>query len=367
MFNATISIMNSNFYRYENHTKESATMNQLRRDPITGIWTIVVNNGWDPDKIKLRNNKEIRHFKLDEMCIFCTGHEKETPPELFAIRPDKSSKNKPGWRVRVVPEKRPVLQIHGDLNNRGLGIYDMYDGIGAHEIVVETPDHNKNLTDLSDEHFTEVLTAYKERILDLKQDERFRYVLVHKGMGNGLEPNLRHACSNILATPITPGRVRDELLNAQQFFALKERCIFCDVIRQETEDDQRILEENDSFIALCPFAAGAPFEVWILPKKHETFYEWNTELLLLSQLFRSILLRFRDILNDPDYSMEIHSGPNLVAGKRRGYWKTVERDFHWHIELVPKLHGYTNLETGLGFQVNWVSPEKSADFLNNRS
>ena len=338
-------------------------MNQLRRDPITGIWTIIVQNGKNIDDLKSDPSHRTSQTRPDETCLFCRGREHETPSEVFAIRSEGSPKNDSNWRVRVVPEKFPVLQIHGDLNNRGLGIYDMYDGIGAHEVIIETPDHNKTMADLSQGEVAEVLTAYRERIEDLKRDKRFRYVLIHKSVSDGNEPQLRHSYSNVLATPITPQTIRHEFLNAKQFFSLKERCIFCDVIRQELEAKQKVVAENDRFLALCPFAARTPFEIWILPKQHETFFESNNELNLLADILHFVLRRIREMLGDPNYILEVHSGPNLLAGKRRGYWKTVERDFHWHIEIIPKLRGYSAFEMGFGFNVNWVNPEKAAEIL----
>ncbi len=338
-------------------------MNQLRRDPITGIWTIIVQNGKELAELKSDSANHFAHKQEGDTCLFCQGRENETPSEIFAFRQNGSKRNEPGWRVRVVPEKYPVLQIHGDLNNRGYGMYDMYDGIGAHELVIESPEHRKGLADLNEPELEEVLTAYRERILDLKLDPRFRYVLVHKHVSDSLEPHARHAVTHVLASPITPQRVREEFLNAQQFFAMKERCLICDVIRQESDDAQRIVAENESFIALCPFAARTPFETWILPKRHETFYEWNNELPGLARLMRGVLVKLHELLGDPNYVMEIHSGPNLNAGKQRGYWKTVEKDFHWHIEIAPRLRGYASYESGLGFHVNWVPPERAAELM----
>jgi UDPglucose--hexose-1-phosphate uridylyltransferase len=339
-------------------------MNQLRRDPITGIWTIMLQDGKDLVNLRPHGYRRLRHARPGETCEFCSGREAETLPEIYAARPGHSPRNEPGWRVRVVPERFPVLQIHGETNNRGLGIYDMLDGIGAHELVVETPEHGKILTEFAEAEITDVLTAYRERTLDLKRDARFRYILVYKSVGEGRRgPALRHSLSHVIATPITPLRAREELSNAQQFFLLKERCIFCDMIRQEMEDSQRLVAENESFVALCPFAARAPFEIWILPKRHETFFEWNGELPALAKLLKLVLMKVRQALSDPNYVMIIHSGPNLLAGRQRGYWKTVERDFHWHLEVTPRLRGATDFDSVAGFQVNWVPPEKAAELL----
>ncbi len=336
-------------------------MNQLRRDPITGIWTIVIQDG--VTVADLKPDVQVVRTIAGESCSYCQSREHETPAEIFAVRPPGSNRNEPGWRVRVVPEKMPVLQIHGDLNNRGLGLYDMFDGIGAHEVIIETPEHNQRLVDLSEGAVTEVLNTYKDRIQDLKKDTRFRYVLLHRSLRSGTDPHLRHAHSNVLATPITPQRVREEFTNAQQFFNLKERCLFCDVIRQELDDQQRIVAENGNFVALCPFAARAPFETWILPRRHETFFEDQSQMPSLAQMLLAVLKQMRDLLGDPNYVMEIHSGPNLAAGRQRGYWKTVERDFHWHLEITPRLRSYTSFEMGFGFPVNPMPPEKAAEIM----
>ncbi|MDZ7265762.1 MAG: galactose-1-phosphate uridylyltransferase [candidate division KSB1 bacterium] len=336
-------------------------MNQLRRDPVTGIWTIVIQDG--VTVADLKPDVQAVRTVAGESCSYCQGQEHETPGEIFAVRSPGSNRNEPGWRVRVVPEKMPVLQIHGDLNNRGLGLYDMFDGIGAHEVIIETPEHNRRLVDLPESAVTEVLNTYKDRILDLKKDVRFRYVLLHKSLRSGNDPHFRHAHSNILATPITPQRVREEFTNAQQFFNLKERCLFCDIIRQELEDSQRLVAENGDFIALCPFAGRAPFETWILPRRHETFFEGQDRMPGLAKMLLAVLGQMRTLLGDPNYVMEIHSGPNVNAGKQRGYWKTVERDFHWHLEITPRLRSYTSFEMGFGFPVNPMPPEKAAELM----
>jgi UDPglucose--hexose-1-phosphate uridylyltransferase len=339
-------------------------MNQLRRDPITGIWTIMLHDGKDLASVKPDGHRRLRRLRAGEVCEFCAGHESETPPEIFAIRPGSSPPNEAGWRVRVVPERFPVLQIHGETNNRGLGIYDMLDGIGAHELVVETPKHGQILTESAEDEITDVLIAYRERVLDLKRDARFRYIVVYKNVGEGRRgPSLRHSLSHIIATPITPLRAREELANAQAYFLLKERCIFCDMIRQELEAGQRLVAENENFVALCPFASRSPFEIWILPKRHETFFEWNTELPALARLLKLVLMKIRATLGDPNYVIVVHSGPNLLTGRQRGYWKTVERDFHWHIEITPRLRGMLDFDIVAGFQVNWVPPERSAEVL----
>lgn len=337
--------------------------NELRRDPITGNWTIVLKNGVPIERIieQVQTRPPVRM----QTCSYCESHEHETPPEISTIRREGSQPNEPGWLVRVIPEKYPVLQIHGDLNNRGLGIYDLLDGIGAHEVVIETPQHGVDLCECDADQLERVLETYKGRFLDLKRDSRFRYVLLHKSPTDGEDGREDHSFAQIIATPITPLLVKEELANARRHYELKERCLFCDIIRQEQEAGLRVVLDYKNFVALSPFAAQRAFQIMILPKRHETFFEWNSDLRDLAELFAVLFQHMHGVLGRFDYVMVIHSGPNLDAGKQRGYWKTLERDFHWHIEISPKIRVYSSFEVSSGFQVNPVPPETAARLLRS--
>lgn len=338
-------------------------VNQFRRDPVSGQWSIIVQNEFDIQELigpEPRSNGSEK-----KSCILCGGHESETNPELYAVRENTAEKNKAGWAVRVIPNEQPILQIFGDLNNRGVGMYDVLDGIGAHELVIETPEHNKTLHELSFDQIQNVLSAYRERILDLKKDTRFRYVLLHKNHGDGTGPTAQHAFSHIIATPITPGRVKAELMNAMAHYQYKERCLFCDIIYQETTENKRIILQNDRFVAFAPFASRAPFTAWILPLQHETFFEANTDYAQLAQILREVLVRISTTLNNPNFVMVLHSGPNTNAGQERGYWKTIEKDYHWHIAITPRFRGYASFDVGSGFQINVIPPERAAKILRD--
>lgn len=337
-------------------------INQLRRDPVTGRWTIIVRDQLNIKNLIVKNN-ESQSKVID--CQFCEGNEKLTPPEIIALRKEGFGSNEGGWRIRVIPDKNPVLQIYGDTNNRGIGMYDVLDGIGAHEIVIETPYHNKTFIDLNEDQITEVLGMFKDRILDLKEDSRFRYILVHKSYGEAIGPTSNHSYSFVIGLPITPKRVKDELINSREYYNYKERCIFCDMIRQELNDKERLVIEDGMFIGFAPFASRRPFEAWILPQKHETFFELTTDLRPLAKLTKEVLSRIYHLLHEPDYIMAIHSGPNIKAGRRRGYWQSLEKDYHWHIEIMPRLRTYSSFEASSGFPINSVPPEKAAELLRN--
>ncbi len=336
--------------------------NQFRRDPISGQWTIILTREYEiPDLLRTSIHTGKKDAQLQSK--YASGNEAETPPEIFAIRDDNSQRNEAGWKVRVLPYRQPLLEIHGELNSRGVGLYDVLDGIGAHELVVESPQPNHDFHNMTPDELGDVLTTYRSRILDLKRDPRFRYIMIHKNYGEGDDDLAFHAHSHIIATPITPARVKAVLMNAMEHFRYKERCLFCDIIFQELNDNVRVIDQNDHFVALAPFASRVPFAVRILPKKHETFFEWNSEHTQLAELLQRTLVKLHQILDDPHYIMVLHTGPNMATGKRRGYWKTLERDYHWYIEITPRFQAYTNFEIGSGFYVNVISPERAAKIL----
>jgi UDPglucose--hexose-1-phosphate uridylyltransferase len=206
-------------------------------------------------------------------CPFCYGNEAKTPPEILAYRLDGGSRNAPGWTLRVVPNKFPALGIEGSLDRQGEGLYDKMNGIGAHEVIIETPEHKMTLATLPVDHVEQVLWAYRERILDLKKDRRFKYMLIFKNHGEAAGASLEHPHSQLIALPVVPVRVREEVNGAREHYNLKDRCIFCDLIRQETETGIRVIAENSDFIVLSPFAPRFPFEMWIIPKTHEASFE----------------------------------------------------------------------------------------------
>lgn len=337
-------------------------INQLRKDPISGRWTIVLKDDFKLEKLIL-NSKNIVKEPKSGICPFCETKENLTPQEIMALRKEGYPPNGDGWRVRVIPDKNPVLQIYGEINNRGIGLYDVLDGIGAHEIVIETPRHYEALADLDPDHITEVLWTYKERILDLKEDERLRYIMVHKNSGEAVGETAEHSYSFVIGSPITPKRVRDELVNSREYYQFKERCVFCDVIRQEKMTEERIIIDDGSYLAFAPFASRRPFEVWIAPQKHQTFFEQEAEIRGLAHVLKTVLSNMFKLLNKPDYTMVLHSGPNIKAGRKRGYWQTLEKDYHWHIEITPRLRSYTSFEVSAGFPVNSVAPYRAAELL----
>jgi UDPglucose--hexose-1-phosphate uridylyltransferase len=336
-------------------------MPELRKDPILGRWVIIsTERARRPDQF----HAEYPRPASSTPCPFCEGHESQTPPEIYALRPQESLPNKPGWELRVVPSIAPFLRIEGDIERRGKGIYDVMSGVGAHEIVVETNQHIANIADLPDTQIAKVITCYIDRMNDLEKDRRFKYILVFKNYGwSAGGGHTEHARSQMIATPVTPKRVKEELLGARHYYDYHERCIYCDLIKQELESKSRLILDIDGFIAVAPFAARFPFEVWILPKKHSCdFVKLPPEQRLdLGRILKKVLSKIKKGLNDPPYNYILHTAP--LRRPKVGYWKSIDEDYHWHIEIMPRLTRVAGFEWGTGFYICPFPPEDAAQFL----
>jgi len=336
-------------------------MPELRKDPVIGRWVIIATErAKRPDQFSGKQEDA----PAEQSCPFCEGSESQTPPEIYAVRPTHTQPNTPGWELRVVPSIAPFLRIEGELDRRGKGLYDLMNGVGAHEIIVETNQHIANMSDLSEEQIAKVLRCYSDRIIDLEKDKRFKYALVFKNYGKSAGgSSLKHARSQLIATPVNPKRVKEELAGAKQYFDYHERCIFCDLIRQEIEQKDRLVLDLDGFIAICPFAARFPFETWILPKKHcADFTCQDAESIRnLGKVMKIVLSKLKKGLNDPPYNFMIHTAP--FRRQKAGYWRTVDQDYHWHIEIMPRLTKVAGFEWGTGFYICPLPPEDAAVFL----
>jgi UDPglucose--hexose-1-phosphate uridylyltransferase len=229
-------------------------------------------------------------------------------------------------------------------------------GIGAHEVMIDSPDHDRGMADLEPAQIEEVLWAYRDRVLDLHRDERFRYIIIFKNHGAEAGASLEHPHSQIIALPILPLSVQDELRGASEYYRIKERCIFCDIVFQESADRRRLVFENASFIVACPFAARFPFELWLVPKNHGSHFEHATvpEYRDFAHAIRAGLGALKKALDDPPFNYIIHSAP---LGEPRS------KHYHWHMEITPALTKVAGFEVGTGFYINPVPPEASASHL----
>ncbi|RNC70656.1 MAG: galactose-1-phosphate uridylyltransferase [Desulfuromonadales bacterium] len=336
-------------------------MSELRWDPLKQHWVIIATD----------RGRRPRDFLVEpeaaEMtsCPFCYGNEDKTPGEIYAVRPS-GAPNSPGWKVRVIPNKYPALRIEGELNSRANGLYDVMNGIGAHEIIIETPDHNRGLAEFTPAEIAEVLKAWRSRFLDLRRDARFRYMVLFKNQGVRAGATLSHSHSQLIAVPLIPPVAATELRVCREHFAAKERCICCDLIDFELRSGDRIVREFANYVVMAPYAACLPFELRLYPKRHAHDFALlsDGEMLDLAVALKDMLGRLRSVLKDPPFNFILHTAPprHPRLGKP-DYWSSIEYDYHWHIELVPRLTSIAGFEWGTGFFINPTSPEDAAAFL----
>ena len=280
-----------------------------------------------------------------------------TPPEINCLRDPNTQANTPGWQVRVIANKFPALQIEGELDRRGIGIYDMSNGIGAHEVLIETPYHAKDLPELLPEEVENYLKMCCVRCIDLAKDERFKYLMLFRNYGSAAGASLEHPHTQIVALPMVPKNALEEIHGAKGYFDYRERCIFCDIIRQELQEQERIVLENKYFLSFCPFVSRFPFEIMIIPKKHNgNFCLMNAEeIKALAEIMQGTLRKLKKVFENLSYNYIIHSSP--INGDL-----DVEY-YHWHIELMPKLTQVAGFEWGTGFYLDSTSPELAAQYL----
>ena len=338
-------------------------MPELRKDPLIGRWVIIATERAKRPMDFLAPHQEPAE---EGECPFCEGHEASTAKEIFAIRPQDKGADQSGWTVRVIPSIKPLLRIEGQMNRRAKGIYDVMDGIGAHELIIETPQHIRNAADLSVEQLRHALQAVLLRMTDLERDQRFRYALWFKNYGEVAGAGrIQHTRSQLIATPVTPLRVKEELLGARRYFEDKERCLICDLLAQEQETKTRVAIDSKQMIAICPFASRFPFEVWLLPKRHQCDFAklQPDELDDLAAVLKDLLARLKAVLDDPPYNLLLHTAPFRRQRAHGTRWKTIEEDYHWHIELIPRLTRVAGFEQGSGFYINPTPPEEAARYL----
>ncbi len=327
-------------------------MPELRKDPIVGRWVIIATSrAKRPHDFYSSPTRQ-----KDRFCPFCEGNEDKTPDEIVAYREPGSQPNCKGWRVRVIPNKFPALEIEGELNKRGEGIYDMMQGVGAHEVIIESPRHLLSTSELSEEQLREVLWVYRDRLVDLKKDPRLVYGMIFKNVGPAAGASLEHTHSQLIVTPIVPISVWEEMTGSLEFYNYRGRCVYCDMIQQELATEKRIVLDTPGFLALCPFASRFPFETWIVPKIHASHYEniQKNEVDELSGVIRQVIAKVEAALDQPAYNYIIHTAP----------FDTQElAHYHWHIEIIPSLTKTAGFEWGTGFYINPVPPEQAAAFL----
>jgi len=345
-----------------------AVATEIRRDPITGR-TVVI----DRAPFRRRDDFDLeppRHpiaqkprdggpsDDVPSACPFCEGREADAGPEILAWReggpPDVS-----GWSVRVVPNRHPILRIEGGMGIHADGPFETRDGLGAHEVIVETPLHDQPWHALDPERLWRVLWAWRTRLRDLQRDSRFASVVIFKNHGRAAGARLDHAHSQLVAYPVVPPVLMDKVQGGTRHFEKTTRCIFCDVIAAEEQDARRVICNDGAMLALAPFAARVPFETWLLPRDHAPRFEESSDRALeaLALLVGKVMAGIDWALERPAYNVVLHSAP--LTGE-------ADRVFHWHLEILPRVTRYSGLEWGSGIHRNPVAPEEAARILRDR-
>lgn len=328
-------------------------MPELRKDPIVGRWVIIAHE-------RARRPHDFKPAAeapaSPKLCPFCEGSEGMTPPEILAYREPGVRPNGPGWRVRVVPNRFPALQVEGELDKRGDGIYDSMAGVGAHEVIIESPGHHVTMATLPEAHIRDVLWVYRDRLVDLKRDRRLVHGMLFKNVGENAGASLEHTHSQLIVTPIVPISVWEEMTGALEFYNYRGRCIYCDMARQEAAVEKRVVLDTPHFTAFCPYASRFPFETWIVPKTHESHFENITKPGVddLGHVLHQVLNKLELALDSPSYNYIVHTAPFDHSGLPH---------YHWHIEVIPRLTKVAGFEWGSGFYINPVPPEHAAAFL----
>ncbi|MEA4884786.1 MAG: galactose-1-phosphate uridylyltransferase [Clostridia bacterium] len=337
-------------------------MSELRKDPVTRRWVIIATERAKRPS-QLHSPAPVTSPDMperDPKCPFCEGNEMMTPPEVAAYRNAGTQRDTPGWWIRVIPNKYSAVDPGIPLERIGQGMYDMATGFGAHEVIVESPRHNHTWATSTEHEFEEMLWSYRDRLIGLMHNPALRYVLIFKNYGPEAGASQAHGHSQLIGLPVVPKRVAEEQESSAEYFRLKERCIMCDVIRQERADNKRIIYENNEFIAHAPYASYLPFQILITPKAHSPFFERmeKTQMMELARLFKKVFWSLSEVLGDPPFNCVLHSTPPASAGD--------ERYNHWHFEIVPRLTKVAGFEWGSGFYINVATPEDCAAALRDK-
>ena len=335
---------------------------EFRRDPLHHTWVV-----FSPERQRRPQDfapAVETHANLDP---FAPGNERLTPPEVYAVREPDSKINGPGWYVRVVPNRYPAVRVEGRLLATPEGLYDRMTGVGAHEVIIETPDSGQELEQLPVNSIAQVLATWRERILDLDRDHRFQLIYIFKNVGQSAGASLRHSHSQLVALPMIPGAIEGKLSRARKHYQRTKRSIFSDILHSERTAGSRMIAENDGYVLFCPFASRFPFELAIYPKRHHPDFVSCTspELQGLAEILRFGLQRLNQVLDAPGYNMLLHSAP--LRRPDTEHFSSTRYDYCWHLEIVPRFNALAGFEIGLGAYINTVYPEDAARTLRGEA
>lgn len=334
-------------------------MPELRRDPITGTWVIIaIERSKRPTDFAPPGGSRGDKKDKPDNCVFCPGHEQETPPEVLAYR-EHGERDTPGWLVRVVPNKFPALSTKADVENitPATSLYATQTGAGAHEVIIESPEHYDSWADYTLNQATLALQGWAERYRNLRNDNRLAYAQVFINHGAVAGASLEHPHSQVIATPIIPARIMGEMNGAADYYREHKSCPYCDLIAAELQEEKRLASTTDGFVAFCPYASRFPMETWILPREHQADFAKITiaQIQELAGILRKVLRSLALAANDPPYNAVLHTLPYQGEG--------YEPSYHWHLEILPRLTTMAGFEWGTGIFINPTPPEEASRYL----
>ena len=326
-------------------------MSEFRQDPTTREWVILApERGRRPEDFRQQEERAGLPDR-DSSCPFCPGNEKMTPKEVLRV-PDAGK-----WQVRVVPNKYAALTPFNHIQRRRHdGLFVSTNGVGLHEVIIETPIHNRQIFDMDDKEVGDVLRVYRDRYNAIREDSRIRLILIFKNYGEGAGTSLMHPHSQLVATPIVPPYIRRRYEVAWGYYHDTGKCLYCDLRDTEIAVAERVVFQSHHFVVFQPFASKVPFETWIMPKRHLASYGdiSEEEIRDLAVALRDTLKALSLHLGQFDFNYVLHTAP--VGEDRPGYYL-------FHIQIIPRLTTMAGFELGSGISISTALPEDTASLL----
>jgi UDPglucose--hexose-1-phosphate uridylyltransferase len=331
-------------------------MSELRLNRATKEWIVVATErAKRPHQFLAKSAKE-RLPPFDPACPFCPGNESQTPPEVYILRKKGVGSPKQNWKIRVVTNKYPALRPRGKATEISGEFFKIAPGIGQHEVIIETPWHNKSIATLGLKQTEEICSVYQKRYQALEKDRRFKLIIIFRNHGASAGTSLKHPHSQVIALPLVPSSIRHLLEEAMRYYDDHGSCVFCDMMKEELLAKSRVVLNNPAFVGFHPFASRSPFETWIVPKKHNACFGNSSpqEIKLLAWALKAVLKKLHDKLGDPDYNLIVRTAP--IKDAQEDY-------YHWYIQILPRLSIPAGFELGSGVYINTSLPEHTARFM----
>lgn len=337
----------------EEKTQKQNKISELRQDPVTGDWVVIATGrGKRPEEFANQDKEEVSQDS-DHKCFFCYPEETGQEKDVLIYTDSKND-----WTLRVFPNKYPAFSRGKRMKHWEEGPYFGMDGTGYHELVV-TRDHEKSLGQLDPMQVAEVIDAYQDRYISLMNKKSVNYIDIFHNHGKKAGASISHPHSQLVAIPVISPYVNGELSGAETYYRQNKECIYCAMFSWEQEHGKRMVFENDEYLAFCPFASRAAFEVWVVPKKHKPYFERTSreEKVKVGEVLQKVLEKIGKGLNNPDYNFYIHTSP--CDGKDYPH-------FHWHIEILPRTSVWAGFELSTGVEISTIEPEEAASFLKKQ-